>query len=245
MRKTLTLLIVLYLMPLLVSGAVIKGSVYDLSLEKINGAVIDVDSSPKQQIISKDGSYNFTLQQGTYTITAKQLKNGKLIANSSEKIAVNQEGEFNLDIILLPVFEEIGAGDIDLSPKDFEQQDEIPIFTIIGFILVGIIFLIIFVKLRQIRKEKPKEVVREIVREIPKIEVVKEVIKEVKTGKLPQDLEKAIEIIKSQGGRTTQKEIRKEMNLSEAKISLMMDDLENRGLIKKIKRGRGNVIILS
>ncbi len=244
MRTVLTFLIVLYIIPILVSGAVIRGSVYDLSLEKINGTVVYVDSSPKQQIISKDGSYNFTLQQGTYTITANQLKDGKLVSNSSEKITVNQEGEFNLDIILLPVFEDIGAGDIGLSPKDFEQQDGIPIFTIIGFILVGIIFLIVFVKLRQIRKEKP----REVIREVPKIEVIKEVVKEVrevKTEKLPEDLEKALDIIKRNSGRTTQKEIRKEMNLSEAKISLMMDDLESRGLIKKIKKGRGNLIILN
>lgn len=237
------ILMVLYLLPALASAAIIKGSIYDLSLEKITGAVIDVDSSPRQQIISKDGSYNFTLPQGTYAITAKQLKAGKLVANSSEKITINQEGEFNLDLILLPVFDDIGAADIDLTPKDFEQKDELPVFTMIGFILVGAMFLIVFLKIRQIRKEKPKEIIREIVKE-PKIEVIKE-IREVKAEKLPEDLEKAMQIIKSQGGRTTQKDIRKELNLSEAKISLMMDDLESRGLIKKIKKGRGNLVILS
>ena len=58
------------------------------------------------------------------------------------------------------------------------------------------------------------------------------------------DLEKIIKIIKQEGGRTTQKEIRKEIPLSEAKISLMIAELEHKGIIEKIKKGRGNIIIL-
>ncbi len=45
------------------------------------------------------------------------------------------------------------------------------------------------------------------------------------------------------GGRVTQKELRGEMKCSEAKVSLMLDDLEDRGYIKKIKKGRSNIII--
>ena len=33
------------------------------------------------------------------------------------------------------------------------------------------------------------------------------------------------------------------MKFPEAKVSLMLDDLEDRGLIKKIKKGRSNVVI--
>ena len=58
------------------------------------------------------------------------------------------------------------------------------------------------------------------------------------------DLEKIIKIIKQEGGRTTQKEIRKQIPLSEAKISLIITELEHKGIIEKIKKGRGNIIIL-
>ena len=58
------------------------------------------------------------------------------------------------------------------------------------------------------------------------------------------DLEDIIKIIKIEGGRTTQKHIRKQIPLSEAKISLMIDELEHKGIIEKIKKGRGNIIIL-
>ena len=36
----------------------------------------------------------------------------------------------------------------------------------------------------------------------------------------------------------------KEMPYSEAKVSLMVTELEERGLLRKFKRGRGNVLVL-
>jgi uncharacterized membrane protein len=47
------------------------------------------------------------------------------------------------------------------------------------------------------------------------------------------------------GGRITQLDLRKALPYSEAKVSLMITDLENRGIVKKIKKGRGNVLILN
>jgi len=45
-------------------------------------------------------------------------------------------------------------------------------------------------------------------------------------------------------GRITQTELRTRLPYSEAKVSLLVADLEDRGLIKKIKKGRGNILIL-
>ena len=58
------------------------------------------------------------------------------------------------------------------------------------------------------------------------------------------DLDHVIKIIKQEGGRATQKDIRKQIPLSEAKISLMIAELEHKGIVEKIKKGRGNIIIL-
>ncbi|MBI4150948.1 hypothetical protein HY492_02370, partial [Candidatus Woesearchaeota archaeon] len=59
-----------------------------------------------------------------------------------------------------------------------------------------------------------------------------------------QDAQRVLDIIREQGGRTTQKEIRKQTPLSEAKVSLIIAELEHKNLIEKIKQGRGNIIIL-
>ena len=58
------------------------------------------------------------------------------------------------------------------------------------------------------------------------------------------DLNRVIEIIKKEGGRIHQKELRKRLGLSEAKISLMVTELENKNKVERIKKGRGNVIVL-
>ena len=62
---------------------------------------------------------------------------------------------------------------------------------------------------------------------------------------LPPDLQEVISIIRGEGGRITQKELRARLRYSEAKVSLMITDLEDRRIVKKVKKGRGNVIILT
>jgi uncharacterized membrane protein len=49
----------------------------------------------------------------------------------------------------------------------------------------------------------------------------------------------------TQHKRITQKDIRKEVPLSEAKISLIIAELEAKGIIRKVKKGRGNIIFLN
>ncbi|HWQ47777.1 MAG TPA: hypothetical protein VN414_02300 [Methanosarcina sp.] len=61
---------------------------------------------------------------------------------------------------------------------------------------------------------------------------------------LPADLQEVMAIIRGQGGRITQKDLRSKLKYSEGKVSLMLADLERRELIEKFKRGRGNVVIL-
>lgn len=61
---------------------------------------------------------------------------------------------------------------------------------------------------------------------------------------LPADLQVVMDIIRGQGGRITQKDLRSKLKYSEGKVSLMLADLERRELIEKFKRGRGNVVIL-
>ena len=59
---------------------------------------------------------------------------------------------------------------------------------------------------------------------------------------LPEDLKDLLELIRASGNRITQRELRKKSPYSESKVSLMLSDLEERGLIEKFKKGRGNII---
>ena len=59
---------------------------------------------------------------------------------------------------------------------------------------------------------------------------------------LPDDLKELLELVYASGNRISQRELRKKSPYSESKVSLMLSDLEERGLIEKFKRGRGNII---
>ncbi len=61
---------------------------------------------------------------------------------------------------------------------------------------------------------------------------------------LPDDCREVLAIMDKNGGRITQLDLRKALPYSEAKVSLIVSDLESRGLVKKIKKGRGNVLIM-
>ena len=65
------------------------------------------------------------------------------------------------------------------------------------------------------------------------------------SGQLSRDEKRLLEVIRKLGGRVAQREIRKNIDWSEAAVSMTLSDLEDKGAIRKIKKGRGNVIRLA
>lgn len=142
-----------------------------------------------------------------------------IIARSGNLIAVENvtvKGKVLFDIIIFPEIEIVEPPEM---PEIKELIEEDYSWFAIFLSLTGI--LVIFVLKKKFRSEKIEE-----------IEV------------LPEDLKKVLELIKAEGGRMTQKELRRKLGFSEAKVSLIIADLERRGLIEKVKKGRGNIIFL-
>ena len=61
---------------------------------------------------------------------------------------------------------------------------------------------------------------------------------------LSKELREVLEIVRGHNGRITQKDLRSRLNYSEVKVSLILSELEKRGLIKKLKKGRENIVVL-
>jgi uncharacterized membrane protein len=61
---------------------------------------------------------------------------------------------------------------------------------------------------------------------------------------LSADLQEVVGLIRGNGGRITQKDLRSRLKYSEVKVSLLLSELEKRDLIKKLKRGRENIVVL-
>jgi len=219
----LLLLVSVALVPC-INAAEIYGTVYDMSLNPAMGAVIEINSTPKQTKILKDGAYSFTLPVGNYVIKATYVTNYN-VYSTEENITIVDEGRYIVDLIVFPDLSEeselllLGEG---INLEDIYEDEQTSPWVYIFLILVVIATVIMFVK-----KRKPKEKTEE--------KILEEEID-------PKD--KIYDFIKQKGGRVTQREIRKNFPVSQASISLILTELENDGKLKKIKRGKGNIIIL-
>ena len=61
---------------------------------------------------------------------------------------------------------------------------------------------------------------------------------------LSSDFCEVLDIIRGHKGRITQKDLRSKLDYSEVKVSLLLSELEKRGLIRKFKNGRENIVVL-
>jgi uncharacterized membrane protein len=231
MTKKLILVAVFFLLIDCVYAATVHGTIYDINLDKVNNARVEINTIPKQHYISKNGTYMFNVPVGKYTINAKYYKGKRLDSYVEENVSVKYKGDYVLDLILFPSFEEenelLNETNIDL-PDEYFMEKSYERYYFLGFLVI-LVLIVLLVYL--VRKKKPEEKVSEETE-----------TQELKKG---DELEDVIKVIKEEGGRTTQKDIRRRIPLSEAKISLMISELEDKGIIKKIKKGRGNIIILN
>lgn len=226
--RAVILPVLLILLANIAFAANIQGTIYDIELNELNDVVVEIDTTPKQSFVSKDGKYSFDIPQGEYTILAK---NGEGIAE--EKITITDEGKYNIDLILFPDFSEdvelLNESDLEISTEYTDTAEKnYSLYYLIGFILIIIIIIVAIFRYTKKLETGFKEELKEI--------------KKTTKDDLEADLKELIKFIKKEGGRTTQKDIRKNFPQSEAKISLMIAELEHKGKIKKIKKGRGNII---
>ena len=132
-----------------------------------------------------------------------------------EIVTITKEGIYTLDLIMFPSFEE----EESLLEFDINTEYEKKSNWFYWLIVIGLILIVI----SKFIPRKKKKIIKE------EDELTKKLLK----------------FIKDKDGRVTQKEIRKQFPLSEAKISLVITELEHKGKIQKIKKGRSNIIVLS
>jgi len=228
MAKKLLYLVLMLLLIDTALGATIHGTVYDLLLEKKENSIVIIDTVPKQTYVAKDGTYSFELGIGEYTIEARYIEEDKIISETKETVSVKQEGDYVVDLILFPSLEEeeelLGETDLDVA-------DPLEEASYVFYIMIGV-FIIAFSVIIYLKYKKS----------LTKIK--KDIEETIQAKDVAAESKKVLDFIKQEGGRTTQKEIRKKFPSSEAKISLIISELEHKGIVKKIKKGRGNIIVL-
>jgi len=211
------------------SAAIIHGSVYDLELNTLSKALVSINTTPQQVMVSQNGTYSFTVAPGAYEIVARQ---NKLDLLAKENFTVKQDGDYVLDLILFPDLstdEELLNESLDIPAYD-EPVSAAPnsMVWIVGAVIIvallaGLAWYALKKKAPAAAKEEPKKEEKQATK---------------------ADLEDILAFVRKEGGRATQKDLRKAIPYSEAKISLMIAELESQGKLKKIKKGRGNILVL-
>ncbi|MBT3465399.1 hypothetical protein HOD20_06045 [archaeon] len=227
-KEGLYLLFIIILTPIVFS-AKITGTVYDLSLDKVNNAIVFVDSSPQQRIVATDGIYSFNLPIGNYEIKVDSTIDGTYYS-AKENVEIIDDGEYTLDLFLYPDLIEndelYDDSNIDIPEINIEKKKNNSINLLISlvFLIVIMIYFMTHKKKKKSKEKKPESYPAD--------------------SPLDDDLQEIIYLLQKNGGRMTQKEIRKSFALSEAKISMMITELIHLEQVKKIKKGRGNIIVL-
>jgi uncharacterized membrane protein len=220
MKRVVSLALAFLLIVPFAQSAVVHGIVYDMGLQPAQNVILKVNSVPEQTFVARDGSYSFTLPRGDYRIWATS-KIDYMTLTAEQNITIMDEGDYLMDIILFQ----------DISEEEQLLNDNISIATLYPeepanhgpFLAVAGAVVIIAAILFWFWKGKKKTVHAE-------------------ADDMPKEM---IGFIKQEGGRVTQKDIRKHFPVSEAKVSLVITELEHKGEIKKIKKGKGNVIIMN
>ncbi|MEW5896285.1 MAG: hypothetical protein AB1668_01205 [Nanoarchaeota archaeon] len=254
MKKAALVLIIFVFLAVDASATILKGNIYDSKLELESNVLVGVNTTPQQKYLSKDGTYLFELPPGRYVLTAESSE----YQVKEEINVVSEQGAFIYDLFLLPDF----AEEDELWEETEREESVLPQGVFLGtfsaisgfyselstreklsYLIAGLIFIYAIYRIIAARKKYgPLNLFRKRMKEEQGKSIEQhreEILKE------PGYLDKALEIIRKHEGRITQKELRREMlYLSEAKISLILTELEHKGWIEKIKKGRGNVIIL-
>ncbi|MBS3139539.1 hypothetical protein J4479_00905 [Candidatus Woesearchaeota archaeon] len=227
MKRHLLALLIL-LLPL-AQAATLQGSIYNSDLELEQDVFLELSTTPAQKLLSKDGTYSFELPNGEYTLTARKGFN-----DVTEQITIAAGGIFTLDLFLLPDLTEESELLEDTKTELVEELTEKTPWW--SWLITGILILILLLRFMKFRKKYGS--LRQF-----RAKAQEESAKTVENN--PQYLEQALEIVRKHDGRIHQKTLRQELlHLSEAKVSLIVAELEHKGLIEKFKKGRGNIIVL-
>lgn len=268
--KALLYLIIALLLVATTEAATIQGSIYTLDLTLVENAVVDISTTPHQRLIAKEGTYLVTVPKGTYTITAKAEDSQNNTLVSHDTLIVQDEGVYTIDLILFPNLEEDEEflEDISLPVEEdlLNSGQHQPWLLYTAMIVVFLAAFFLFAKMMwNKRKSTPAHAAKPSEQASVDAHITSTTTSqptrammeghEEKENNEPPDSDaagtddeygrKIIDFIKSNEGRVTQKDIRKQLPLSEAKVSLVITELEHLGKIKKIKKGRGNIIVLS
>ncbi|HNT60658.1 MAG TPA: hypothetical protein PKJ97_01630, partial [Candidatus Bilamarchaeaceae archaeon] len=210
-------------------AANLSGSIYSMdSFDAVQGVVVKAEGASTYQAFSTDGTYAMDIPAGEYTVKAFYYPEGKLGGYAEDRIMLG-EGGASYDFVLFAPdeFEAVVGFDVPgLDEEIPEQEHDLAPLIFLGAALgVAVVALAYFFMKRKMLEGA-----------VEKIHLEKK--------KLDEEEKKVLEILGNSEGMRNQKELREIMKCTEAKMSLLVSGLEAQGYVKRIKRGRENIVKL-
>lgn len=252
-RKTLCILTLLILFPVSIhfaaaeDMATVHGVIYEWgTFEPLENVIVEVNSTPPQSMLARYGLYSFNLLPGDYVISASYYRNRTLIRYTQEEITITGSGDYVIDLILLPAYYDEGLSETEFTEldelADLAEDEDSRAFSygVLSLIILTALAFAAGTYLLSVRRKASPVIAEDETHysdePIPDMDA--------RCAALPDDLREMVSVISRNGGRITQKDLRGVLKHSEAKVSLMISDLEDRGIVRKFKKGRGNVVFL-
>jgi len=250
--KLFTFILFLIFISSVVYSVSLHGMVYNAdNMQLLNNSFITLghgDGIIQQQVFST-GHYSLEVPNGEYKICAYYYKDGQLDSYAEYELSLSNVSENDsvyLDLLLIPYeLQKITPG---FKPPFFSSPPSnnsiVPSFNL-TFIIISLLIVIIFVIVifgvyHLFRSSSSKNNSKNKYAKNQKDAGDSHI----SLNKLDSDCSSIVEILKENEGRIEQKTLREILNFSESKMSLTLSELESYSIIKRIKRGRKNIIKL-
>lgn len=214
-----------------ISGEVFNGD----SLKPMNSTILTIEDGSGHILLQRliDSPYSVDVQPGSYTIRGYQFDNGTLVYYADYQVQISSDN-MQLDLVLLPYeLQMLSPGFVPppaVNPSNIINGNNGKTENIYPYLLILSVLLILAYWFFIRKSDKQHH---------PKIQEENQ-----QENEPDEDCQKVIIILKENDGRMVQKELREITGFSETKMSLIVTELEVSGYIKKIKRGRGNILKL-
>src|SRR3989338_11049393 len=144
-----------------VSAAEIHGTIYSASLSKVKNVIVEIDSSPAQRLVAKEGEYGFSVPAGRDYIIIAKLNNSKV---AEEKISVKADGSYVIDLFVFPEFEDEVIEEIVIDDPLLEENLWEGSSNSSWIVIIIILGLIGIAGGRYLMKRKPSEIKKELLK---------------------------------------------------------------------------------
>lgn len=201
----------------IVSAYTLYGDIYSANtFENLENVIVEISGASSAKLVASN-NYSISLPAGDYIVEAYYIEGGKTVLYSRDEVELTNDIKYDLILFYQSEFETVP--DVGIKDVFFE----VPIkqntaICYVALIIAGILVFILGHLLERSRKDEER------------------------ATEIDKDGESVLKILKENEGRMEQKELREILKWTESKTSLVIAELEAIGYVKKIKRGRKNII---